>query len=116
MRIQDVIRNLEATTERLDQTDEAVQQAHDSIEEIKAALTDVEARLASIDRLLEGSVDELARRFSDELVAERWEAEMREVKLQSMIEELETRVERLEGWRKPILVRRRVLPELFLQS
>ncbi len=97
MRIQDVIRNLEATTERLDQTDEAVQQAHDSIEEIKAALTDVEARLASIDRLLEGSVDELARRFSDELVAERWEAEMREVKLQSMIEELETRVERLEG-------------------
>ncbi len=30
-------------------------------------------------------------------MAERWEAEMREVKLQSMIEELEARVEKLEG-------------------
>lgn len=97
MRIQDVVRNLEATTERLDQTDAEVRRAHDAIEEIQAALTGIETRLASIDRLLEGSVDELARRFSDELVAERWEAEMREVKLQSMIEELQTRVDRLEG-------------------
>ncbi|MDD4337045.1 MAG: S-layer homology domain-containing protein [Firmicutes bacterium] len=97
MRIQDVVRQLETTAERLDQTDAAVREANDSIEEITAALNDIETRLASIDRLLEGSVDELARRFSDELVAERWEAEMREVKLQSMIEELQTRVERLEG-------------------
>ena len=97
MRIQDVARSLDATNERLGQTDIAVRQAEGSIEEITARLAEIDSHLASIDRLLAGSVDELAKRFSDDLVVERWEAEMREVKLQSMIEELEARVEKLEG-------------------
>lgn len=97
MRIQDVARSLDATNERLGQTDVAVRQAEGSIEEITARLAEIDSHLASIDRLLAGSVDELAKKFSDDLVAERWEAEMREVKLQSMIEELEARVEKLEG-------------------
>ena len=54
-----------------------------------AAVEGLNKRLVSIELMLQGSVDELRKRFADDLVAERWEAEAREVKLQSMIEELQ---------------------------
>lgn len=57
----------------------------------------IEERLASLERVIQGSVEELKARFADDLTAERWEAEAREIKLQQMIEELQRRVEQLEA-------------------
>ncbi len=100
MDIRKVVDALNETRQALNATAASTKEAHAAVAEVNAAIEDVNTRLASIEMMLQGSVDELKRRFADDLVAERWEAEAREVKLQSMIEELQSRVERLEGQRE----------------
>ncbi len=99
MDIRKVVDALNETRQALNATAASAKEAHAGIAEANAAIDDLNTRLESIETMLQGSVDELKRRFADDLVAERWEAEAREVRLQSMIEELQSRVERLEGQR-----------------
>ena len=97
MDIRKVVDALNETRQALNANVASTKEAHAAIAEVNTAVEGLNKRLASIELMLQGSVDELRRRFADDLVAERWEAEAREVKLQSMIEELQARVERLEG-------------------
>ena len=97
MDIRKVVDALNETRQALNANVASTKEAHAAIAEINTAIEGLNKRLASMELVLQGSVDELRKRFADDLVAERWEAEAREVKLQSMIEELQARVERLEG-------------------
>ena len=97
MDIRKVVDALNETRQALNANVASTKEAHAAIAEINTAIDGLNKRLASMELVLQGSVDELRKRFADDLVAERWEAEAREVKLQSMIEELQARVERLEG-------------------
>jgi hypothetical protein len=97
MDIRKVVDALNETRQALNANAASTKEAHAAIAEVNAAIEGLNERLASIELMLQGSVDELRKRFADDLVAERWEAEAREVRLQSMIEELQARVDRLEG-------------------
>ncbi len=97
MDIRKVVDALNETRQALNANVASTKEAHEAIAEVNTAIEGLNKRLASMELMLQGSVDELRKRFADDLVAERWEAEAREVKLQSMIEELQARVDRLEG-------------------
>ena len=97
MDIRKVVDALNETRQALNANIASTKEAHAAIAEVNTTIEGLNKRLASMELMLQGSVDELRRRFADDLVAERWEAEAREVKLQSMIEELQARVDRLEG-------------------
>jgi hypothetical protein len=97
MDIRKVVDALNETRQALNANAASTKEAHAAIAEVNAAIEGLNERLASMELMLQGSVDELRKRFADDLVAERWEAEAREVRLQSMIEELQARVDRLEG-------------------
>jgi hypothetical protein len=97
MDIRKVVDALNETRQALNANVASTKEAHAAIAEVNTTIEGLNKRLASMELMLQGSVDELRRRFADDLVAERWEAEAREVKLQSMIEELQARVDRLEG-------------------
>jgi len=97
MDIRKVVDALNETRQALNANAASTKEAHAAIAEVNTAVEGLNKRLASMELMLQGSVDELRKRFADDLVAERWEAEAREVRLQSMIEELQARVDRLEG-------------------
>ena len=97
MDIRKVVDALNETRQALNANIASTKEAHAAIAEVNTTIEGLNKRLASMELMLQGSVDELRKRFADDLVAERWEAEAREVKLQSMIEELQARVDRLEG-------------------
>ncbi|MEA4882851.1 MAG: S-layer homology domain-containing protein [Clostridia bacterium] len=97
MLIRDAADLLGKTRDSLNRTSLSLSEAQASIQSINTRIASIDERLASMERMMQGSVDELKKRFADDLVAERWEAEAREIKLQSRIEELEGRVGRLEG-------------------
>lgn len=97
MDIRKVVDALNETRQALNSNIASTKEAHAAIAQVNTSIEGLNKRLASMELMLDGSVDELRRRFADDLVAERWEAEAREVKLQSMIEELQARVDRLEG-------------------
>ncbi|MBP7892970.1 MAG: S-layer homology domain-containing protein [Firmicutes bacterium] len=97
MDIRKVVDALNETRQALNANAASTKEAHTAIAEVNTAVEGLNKRLASMELMLQGSVDELRKRFADDLVAERWEAEAREVRLQSMIEELQARVDRLEG-------------------
>jgi len=95
--IRKVVDALNETRQALNANIASTKEAHAAVADVNTAIEGLNKRLVSIELMLQGSVDELRKRFADDLVAERWEAEAREVKLQSMIEELQARVDRLEG-------------------
>ena len=97
MDIRKVVDALNETRQALNANAASTKEAHAAIAEVNVAIKGLNERLTSMELMLQGSVDELRKRFADDLVAERWEAEAREVRLQSMIEELQARVDRLEG-------------------
>jgi len=97
--IEELVEALNETRDVLNQTMAALDSTDKDVEGLEEKYRGLEERLASMEKILEGSLDELAARFSDELIAERWEAEAREIKLQQRIEDLERRVEQLEGGR-----------------
>ena len=81
----------------LNETRDVLNDTISSLNSTDADVAALDERLASMERVIQGSVEELEARFADDIIAERWEAEAREIKLQQMIEDLQRRVEQLEA-------------------
>lgn len=101
MAINDIVDALNETRTVLSDTIAALDEANADIASVNRTLDDINKRLVSMENVMQGSVDELRKRFADDLVAERWEAEAREIKLQQMIEDLQRRVDVLEAQHAP---------------